>query len=146
MRIAVDVMGTDNWPGPDVAGCIQAAREYGYEINLVGDRVRIEQELQSQTTEGLSLEVVHAADRILPEDKPSTVSRGRPESSMHVGMTLVKDGKADAFVSMGNTGAALAIATLATLRRIPGIKRPALTGIIPNWRSEYYHVGSRRER
>ncbi len=131
MRIAVDVMGTDNYPVPDVAGCVQAASQYGYEIMLVGDRARIEQQLSAQSTQGLTLEIVHAADRILPEEQPSVVTRSKPDSSMHVGMRLVKDGQADAFVSMGNTGAALAIATLVTLRRIPGIKRPALSGIYP---------------
>ncbi len=69
-------------------------------------------------------------------DKPSVVTKARPNSSMHIGMNLVKDGQADAFVSAGNTGAALSIATLATLRRIPGVRRPALSAII--------QIGTRR--
>lgn len=131
MRIAVDVMGTDDCPVPDVAGCVQAAKEFGYKIIMVGDEARIQPVLRDHHTSGLALEIVHASETILPIDQPSAVTRGKPDSSMHVGMGLVRDGAADAFVSMGNTGAALAIATLSTLRRIAGIKRPALSGIYP---------------
>ena len=65
------------------------------------------------------------------EDKPRDVVRGKPDSSMHVGMNLVKEGAADAFVTAGNTGGALAIAMLGTLRRLPSIKRPALGILFP---------------
>ncbi|MAS34270.1 MAG: phosphate acyltransferase [Anaerolineaceae bacterium] len=131
MRIALDVMGTDQCPTPDIAGAILAAKTYGYKIYMVGDQQKIEQELKQHTIAGLPLEVVPAADTILPTDKPSAVGKGKPQSSMHIGMNLVKDGEADAFVTMGNTGAAHAIATLFTLKRIEGVKRPALSGIFP---------------
>jgi glycerol-3-phosphate acyltransferase PlsX len=131
MRIALDVMGSDNCPVPDVAGGVLAAREYGYTILLVGDEQRTQKELLKHNVSGLPIEIIPARDQILPSDKPSMVGKSKPESSMHIGMNLVKERQADAFVTVGNTGAAHAIATLFTLRRIPGVKRPALSGIYP---------------
>lgn len=131
MRIVVDAMGTDERPVPDIAGSILAAREFGETIILVGDKQKIDAELKQHDTNGLSIEVVHAVDDIAMGDKPSKVMKSKPNSPMHIGMNLVKEGQADAFVSAGNTGATHAIATLSTLRRIPGVKRPALTGIYP---------------
>ena len=131
MRIVVDAMGTDNHPTPDVAGGVLAAREFGYTVLLVGDEQRIRAELGKQDTRHINLEVVPAQDVITMTDIPSQVGKSKSQSSMHVGMNLVKNGLADGFVTMGNTGAAHAIATLYTLRRIPGIKRPALSGIYP---------------
>lgn len=131
MRIAVDAMGTDDHPAPDVAGGVLAAREFGYTVLLVGDEQRIRAELNKQDVRHLSIEVVPAQDVITMTDKPGQVGKSKPQSSMHLGMNLVKDGLADGFVTMGNTGAAHAIATLYTLRRITGVKRPALSGIYP---------------
>ena len=131
MRIAVDAMGSDTYPGPDVAGSVLAARESGDTILLVGDEARIRPELAGHDTSGLKLEIVHAAQAVTMADKPSEVGASKPESSMLIGMKLVADGQADAFVTAGNTGAALAIATLYTLRRIQNVKRPALTAILP---------------
>lgn len=131
MRIVVDAMGTDARPVPDVAGAVMAAREMGDTLLLVGDEVRIRAELAKHDTTGLRLEIVPATDEIMMTDKPSLVLKNKPASSMHVGITLVKEGRADGFVTMGNTGAAHAIATLGILRRIPGVKRPALTVIYP---------------
>lgn len=130
MRIALDAMGSDDFPVPDVAGAVLAAREYGDTILLVGDQARIQAELRKHDTTGLNLIVKHASEVVTMTDKPSVVGKAKPDSSMHVGMNLVKNGEADAFVTAGNTGAALSIATLFTLRRIPGVKRPALTAII----------------
>lgn len=133
MRIVVDAMGSDDHPRPDVAGAVQAAREFGNTVILVGDKTKIEAELAAQTTTGLPLEIVHASQAITMEDKPSQVVKNKPESSVHVGLALVKNGQADAFVSAGNTGAILAVAMLrqSGLGRIPGIKRPALGVIFP---------------
>jgi phosphate acyltransferase len=131
MRIAVDAMGTDTRPVPDVAGAVMAARETGDAVLLVGNEAAIRAELAKHDTAGLKLEVVPAAGEILMTDKPSLVLKQKQNSSMHVGITLVKDGLADAFVTMGNTGAAHAIATIGILKRIPGVKRPALTVIYP---------------
>jgi glycerol-3-phosphate acyltransferase PlsX len=133
MRIVVDAMGSDDHPAPDVAGAVWAAREFGDTIILVGDKAKIEAELAGQNSAGLSLEVVHASQSISMEDKPSQIVKSKPDSSMHVGMQLVKEGQANAFVSAGNTGAILAIAMLRQvgLGRIPGIKRPAMGVIFP---------------
>lgn len=128
MRIVVDAMGSDNNPTPDVAGSVMAAREYGGTVILVGDQELIHSELSKHDTNGLSIEIVHADQVITMEDKPSQVLRDKKDSSMHVGINMVKTGAADAFVTAGNTGAALGIAMLRNvgLGRIPGIKRPAL--------------------
>jgi glycerol-3-phosphate acyltransferase PlsX len=131
MRIVVDAMGTDHFPVPDVEGAIAAARDFGDTIILVGDEAAVRREFTRHNTAGLSIEIVHATDNITMDDKPATVGKLKPDSSMHVGMNLVRNGAADAFVSMGNTGAALSIALLNTLKRIPGVKRPALTAILP---------------
>ncbi len=133
MRIVVDAMGSDNNPAPDVAGAVIAAREYEDTIILVGDQDSIRSELSGHDTGGLSLEVVHASQAITMEDKPSQILREKNDSSMHVGINLIKTGEADAFVTAGNTGAAMGIAMLRNvgLGRIPGIKRPALGVIFP---------------
>ena len=133
MKIVVDAMGSDDHPGPDVAGAVLAAREFGDTLILVGDQSKIEAELAKQETAGLSIEVKHASQQIVMTDKPSKVVKGKPDSSMHVGMGLVKSGEADAFVTAGNTGGALAVAMLRQvgLGRIPGVKRPALGVIFP---------------
>lgn len=133
MKIVVDAMGSDDNPGPDVAGAVLAAREFGDSMILVGDQPKIEAELAKQDTAGLSIEVIHASQQILMTDKPSDIVKGKPDSSMHVGMNLVKSGQADAFVSAGNTGGILAVAMLRQvgLGRVPGVKRPALGVIFP---------------
>jgi phosphate acyltransferase len=132
MRIVVDAMGTDQHPTADVEGCVLAAAAYRNEnitFILVGDENQIKSQLREHKTNGLKLEIVHAPEAILMTDKPGIVGKTKPQSSMHIGMRLVKSGDADAFVTMGNTGAAHAIAMLFTLRRIPGVKRPALSVI-----------------
>lgn len=132
MRIALDAMGSDDHPVPDVAGAVLAAQETGDTLILVGDEPHIRMELQRHSTAGLNLEVVHASQAIAMTDQPTAAAKEKPDSSMHVGLGLVQRGEADAFVTAGNTGAVLAIATLLTLKRIPGVKRPALTAIFPH--------------
>ncbi|MBI1277014.1 MAG: phosphate acyltransferase PlsX [Anaerolineaceae bacterium] len=130
MRIALDAMGSDICPVPDVEGAILAAREYGETILIVGDEKLIKPEIAKYDSTGLKIEIVHAAEAISMDDKPGVVGKSKPNSSMHVGMNLVKSKDADAFVTAGNTGAAMTIATLFTLRRIEKVKRPALSSII----------------
>lgn len=129
MRIAVDAMGTDKNPVADVAGSVMAAKDFGDTIILFGDESQIQSELKKHDTTGLDIQVVHTSQNITMEDKPAVVGKSKPDSSMHVGMTWVKEGKADAFVTAGNTGAALAIGSLHTLKRIRGVRRPALTAV-----------------
>lgn len=133
MRIVVDAMGSDNHPEPDVIGAVMAAREFGDAITLVGDQGQIEPLLAQQNTTGLTIDVKHAAQAVSMTDKPSDIVKGKPDSSLHVGMQLVRAGEADAFVSAGNTGAILGVAMLRQvgLGRIPGVKRPALGVIFP---------------
>jgi glycerol-3-phosphate acyltransferase PlsX len=131
MRIVVDAMGSDAHPEPDVAGAVLAAREFGDEIILVGDERRIKAELDRHQTSGLPIRVQHASQTITMTDRPGEASRNKKDSSMHVGLGLLRDGQADAFVSAGNTGGILAVATLHTVRRIRGIDRPALGVVFP---------------
>lgn len=130
VKIALDAMGSDRNPVPDVEGAVLAARELGVAVILVGDENRVRAELERHDHGGLPLEIVHAPEAVTMTDRPGLVGRAKPNSSMHIGMQLVKEGQADGFVTAGNTGAALAIAILHTLKRIPGIDRPALSAII----------------
>ena len=131
MRIVVDAMGSDTYPEPDVAGAVMAAREFGDDIVLVGDETVIKKALSQHNTAALPIHIQHASEVIEMTDKPAEASRQKQDSSMHVGMRLVKEGQADAFVTAGNTGGVLAVATLHTLRRIRGILRPALGVVFP---------------
>jgi glycerol-3-phosphate acyltransferase PlsX len=131
MRIALDVMGSDDHPAPDVAGGVLAAREWGDQIILVGREGAIRRELAQQDVEGLELEVVHAPEVIGMDEDPAWAAREKKHSSMHEGMNLVRDNRADAFVTAGNTGGVLTVATLHSLHRIRGVKRPAVAVIIP---------------
>ncbi len=131
MRIVVDAMGSDVHPQPDVEGAVQAAGEFGDQIIIVGDEARIQEELEKYDVSQLKVEVRHASETITMTDSPSEASRQKKNSSMHVGLSLVRDGEAEAFVSAGNTGAILAVAMLHTVRRIRGIKRPALGVMFP---------------
>jgi len=124
-------MGSDNYPAPDIEGAVLAAREWGDEIILVGRESDIRQELARYDTASLKLEIVHAPEVIEMDDKPAWAAREKKNSSMHVGMGLVRAGEADGYVTAGNTGGVLAVATLHTLRRIRGVKRPVLVAILP---------------
>jgi glycerol-3-phosphate acyltransferase PlsX len=131
IRIALDAMGTDDCPAPDIEGGVLAARELGVKVVLVGDEAQIRPILAQHQTEGLPIEVRHAPQTVIMTDKPSDILRGKPQSSMHIGLAMLKAGEVDAFVSMGNTGAALSVAMLGGLGRIRGIKRPALSAVFP---------------
>lgn len=130
MRIVLDGMGSDQHPVPDVEGAVLAAREYDVTVVIVGQKSALKTQMARYDTKGLKVELVDAAEVVTMDDKPGAVVKGKPNSSMHIGMQLVADGQADAFVTMGNTGAALSIATLGPLRRIPGVKRPSLCTVV----------------
>lgn len=133
-RIVVDAMGSDTYPVPDVEGAVQAAREYGVEIILVGDEAKIKPVLEQKNTQGLKIRIVHAPEVLTMEDKgEALVLKARAKdskNSMAVGMDLVKNGEADAFVTAGNTGAGM-VTALFRLGRIRGVDRPALAPIFP---------------
>lgn len=131
MKIVLDAMGSDSYPVPDVAGAVLAAREFGEEIILVGDQPRLEAELAKHNPAGLKITIRHASQVLEMTDKPSEALRAKKNSSMHVGLELLKSGEGDAFVSAGNTGGALAVAMLHAPRRIRGVERPALGVTFP---------------
>lgn len=132
--IVVDAMGSDNYPVPDVAGAVMAAREYGVAIILVGDEARIKPELDSQKPGNLPIQIRHAPEMLTMEDKGEALAfKARhkdAQNSMAVGLDLVKSGEADAFVTAGNTGAAM-ITALFRLGRMRGVDRPAIAPIFP---------------
>jgi glycerol-3-phosphate acyltransferase PlsX len=127
-------MGSDNYPTPDVEGAVTAAREYGVEIILVGDSTKIQPMLESLGGTKLPISVVHAPEMLTMHDKgEDLVMKARhkeSQNSMAVGLDLVKKGEADAFVTAGNTGAAM-VTSLFRLWRIRGVDRPALAGPFP---------------
>lgn len=128
MKIALDAMGGDYAPQVTVEGGVLAARELGLEVVLVGQEEAIRQELQKHDTNDLSLPIVHTSQTIEMTDKPAQAVRAKKDSSMVVGMDLVKRGEAQAFVSAGNSGGVM-VAALFSLGRIKGIQRPALCAI-----------------
>ncbi len=128
MRIVVDAMGGDYAPAEIIKGAVAAARESSDDIILVGREAEVRTALGGSPP--ATVRVVHASEVIEMEDQPATAVRTKKDSSMSVGIRLVKDGQADAFVTMGNTGGALA-AALFGLGRIQGIKRPALATVFP---------------
>lgn len=130
MRIVLDAMGGDHAPQVTIDGAVQAAREFEVGVILVGRRETIEAELAEHDTSGLSLPIVHASQVIEMEEHPAAAVKAKKESSMVVGMDLIKRSEAEAFVSAGNSGAVMA-AALFRLGRIRGIRRPALSTIYP---------------
>ncbi|MGB1249645.1 MAG: phosphate acyltransferase PlsX [Candidatus Promineifilaceae bacterium] len=131
MKIAIDAMGSDNYPVPDIAGAVLAAREWKCEIVLVGDEAVIGAELAKHDTSGLDISIKHAAEHITMDDKPAQAVRGKRNSSTHIGLGLLKSGEADGFVSAGNTGGTVSVAALHSPRRIRGIKRFAIGARFP---------------
>jgi phosphate acyltransferase len=128
-RIVVDAMGGDTGPAEPVAGALLAARKLRVDVILVGQEEAIHAEMEGK--EGADrVRVVHAPEAIEMHEHPTDAVRGKPESSINVGLRMVKEGEADGFVTAGNTGATMAAALL-RLGRIRGIGRPALAVVIP---------------
>ncbi|MFZ0287166.1 MAG: phosphate acyltransferase PlsX [Terriglobales bacterium] len=129
--IALDAMGSDRKPKPEIEGAIQAARHYDVRILLVGPEETLRKELARHPNAGeLPIEIVHASEVIAMEDKAVQAVRAKRDSSMRVGLRLVRDGRAAGFVTAGNTGAAMASAKM-VLGGIPGVDRPALAAVFP---------------
>jgi glycerol-3-phosphate acyltransferase PlsX len=134
MRIAVDAMGGDKAPKEIIMGAIDAARrsEGRYEVVLVGDTLCIENELQHHHfIKELPISIAHASQTVAMDEAPATTLRRKPDSSIAVALKLHKEGKVDAVVSAGNTGAVMASA-LFLLKRIEGVKRPAIGSFLPH--------------
>ena len=128
-RVAIDGMGGDLAPAATTEGAIAVARE-GIEVALVGDEQRLAAEIERLGGAPAGLRVVHAPDVIEMGDHAAREAIRRKESSTYVGVGLVRDGEADAFVSAGNTGAVFVVALL-ELGRLPGVERPAIGAPIP---------------
>ena len=131
MRIAVDAMGGDHAPEAVIEGSVQAAREYGTHVILVGDREVLHQNLKQYSTAGLPISVKHASEVVGMHESPSVAVRRKRDSSIRVAFDLVKAGEARGVVSAGNSGAAMALAML-TLRLLPGVERPAIAAPVPS--------------
>ena len=128
MRIIIDAMGGDNAPAEIVKGAVMAKQRLGVEVTLVGRAEDVRACLENEGCTGI--DIVDAREVISMEDDPSTATRRKKDSSMAVALNLLKEGKGDAVVSAGSTGALLTGATL-TVKRIRGIRRAALAPVLP---------------
>src|SRR6202046_1755549 len=129
--IALDAMGSDRRPKPEIEGAIQAARHYDVHVLLVGPESALRAELAHYpAAAGLPINVVHASEVIGMEDKAVQALRAERDSSIRVGLRLVRDRRASGFITAGNTGAAMATAKM-VLGAIPGVDRPALAAVFP---------------
>jgi glycerol-3-phosphate acyltransferase PlsX len=128
--IALDAMGSDRAPKPEVEGAIQAARQYGRRVLLVGPENIVRAELdRHRSVARLPIEIVHASEYITMDDKVEAI-RAKRDNSMRVGLRMVREGTASGFVTAGNTGAAMATAKI-VLGAVPGVDRPALAAVFP---------------
>jgi len=129
--IALDAMGSDRAPKPEIEGAIHAARNYDVRVLLIGPELEVRAELgRHPSASRLPLEIVHASEVITMEDKAVQAVRSKRDSSMRVGLRLVREGQAAGFVTAGNTGAAMASAKM-VLGALPGVDRPALAAVLP---------------
>ena len=133
ITIAVDAMGGDLAPRPEVEGSVLAAREFGVRILLVGVPAEVKRELARHSVRGLSIEVIAASEVIAMSDSPTQAFRRKKDSSAHVAARLVRSGQADALVSAGNTGALMTVARF-VLGTLPSVQRPALAAPFPTSR------------
>ncbi len=132
MKIIVDAMGGDNAPLEIVKGALQGHARWGVDIVLTGDAAQILRALEEcgEKTVPQGVEIANATQTVEMCDDPATVFRHKKDTSMGVGLTMLRDGKADALVSAGSTGALLTGATLIT-KRVRGIRRAAMAPVIP---------------
>jgi glycerol-3-phosphate acyltransferase PlsX len=134
IHIVVDAMGSDNYPVPDVQGSVMAAREYGVQISLVGNREKIMPVLEAEQARELPIQIIDAPEMLTMEDKGMALvlkaRREKSRNSMAVGIDMVKNHTAQAFVTAGNTGAA-SVTAYFRLGTIPGVERPGLAPVFP---------------
>ena len=129
--IALDAMGSDRAPRPEIEGAVHAARHSGTRVLLVGPEEQFKRGDEPVSLEfELPIEIVHASEVITMEDKAAQAVRSKRDSSMRVGIRLVREGRAAGFVTAGNTGAAMATAKM-VLGTLPGVDRPALAAVFP---------------
>jgi phosphate acyltransferase len=129
--IAVDAMGSDKAPKPEIEGAILATKHSGVQVLLVGREEQLRAELRHHpSAANLPIEIVHASEVIGMDEKAAQAVRSKRDSSMRVGLRLVREGKAAGFISAGNTGAAMATAKM-VLGSLPHVDRPALAAVFP---------------
>jgi phosphate acyltransferase len=129
--IAVDAMGSDKAPKPEIEGAILAARHYDVRVKLVGQEDVLRAEMAHHpSARSLPIDIVHASEAIGMHEKAAQAVRSKRDSSLRVGLRLVRDGEAAGFISAGNTGACMATAKM-VLGTLPGVDRPALAGVFP---------------
>ena len=136
MKIILDLMGGDNAPLAPLDGAAQAVREYGVEIIGLGDEALIRKTAAEHSIPLDGIELVHCTENIEMCDEPARAVRQKKDSPIVVGLTMLKDGRGDAFVSAGSTGA-LHVGTSLIVRALRGIKRPALATMIPAQNKAY---------
>ncbi len=131
-RIIVDMMGGDYAPCETVKGVARAREEFGADVDfiLVGDRTRIEAAANENKIDLSLFRIVHTPTVITMEDDPLCVVRAKEDSSMSIGLRMLKNGEGDAMVSAGNTGALFTGANL-IVRKVKGVKRPAIAALLP---------------
>lgn len=130
MKLAIDAMGGDNAPVETVRGGVEALKAITSDVVLIGEEQAIRDELKKYTYDEKRVHIIHASERITNEDKPVQAIRTKKQSSLVIGLDMLKKGEVDALISAGNTGALLAGGTL-KVGRIKGIDRPALTTVYP---------------
>jgi glycerol-3-phosphate acyltransferase PlsX len=130
MNIAVDAMGGDHGPAPNIEGAILAAKELGVTITLVGDEAQLRQELRRQGGDYPGIRIHHAPQIVEMHESPAQVARRKRDSSIWKATELVKSGEAVAVVSAGNTGASM-VAAFFILGVIKGVERPAIAATLP---------------
>jgi glycerol-3-phosphate acyltransferase PlsX len=129
--IAVDAMGSDKAPKPEIEGAILAAKQHHVHVTLVGREEQLRAELRHHPSAAhLPITIEHASEVISMDDKVALAVRSKRDSSMRVGLRLVREGKAAGFITAGNTGAAMATAKM-VLGALPGVDRPALAAVFP---------------
>lgn len=141
MNIIIDAMGGDNAPKEILLGAAAAVREYGVQITAVGRRRDIEACARENGIDMAGITVADASETIEMCDEPTAAIRGKKDSSMVVGLRMLAAGEGDAFVSAGSTGALLAGATL-IVKRLRGVKRPAIGTVIPGAKQPYLLLDS----
>lgn len=134
MKIIIDAMGGDKAPSEIVKGAVEAVREFGVAITLVGKEDEVKACIKNEKAEESiigKISIVNATEVVEMEDDPTSVLRAKKDSSMAVALKMLKDGEGDACISAGSTGALLAGATL-IVKRVNGIRRAALAPVLPN--------------
>lgn len=130
MKIAVDAMGGDHGPAPNVEGAIQAAAELDVAVVLVGDEARLQAQLQRMGCRDPRITIRHAPQVVEMHESPAQVARKKRQSSVWIATELVKAGEAEAVISAGNTGAAM-VAAFFVLELTKGVERPAIATMLP---------------